>query len=188
MGIINNSENKFKCDKCKFITNSETGLKSHISKKHKKKIESVFCQKCNLCDKELNSTKEIKKHMITHSYKEAQFKCNQCDFIRGDKIDMEVHAGRMHGDSFECGVCDYEGKDLETLDIHLTTCECYKCALCGTRINQLTKIIKHFQDNHKEGKKSCLYGVRHVKPSRENKDVYDKKYHSITSFFPELTD
>ena len=36
--LINNSENKFKCDKCKFTTNSETGLKSHISKKHKKEI------------------------------------------------------------------------------------------------------------------------------------------------------
>ena len=59
---------------------------------------------------------------MTHSYKEAQFKCNQCDFIGGDKIEMEVHAGRMHGDNFECGVCDYEGKDLETLDIHITTC------------------------------------------------------------------
>ena len=32
-------ETKFKCENCKFETNSETGLKSHISKKHKKVIE-----------------------------------------------------------------------------------------------------------------------------------------------------
>ena len=33
---INSTENKFKCDHCKFATNSEPGLKSHESKEHKK--------------------------------------------------------------------------------------------------------------------------------------------------------
>ena len=46
----------------------------------------------------------MKKHMRTHSYKDAVYKCDLCDFIGGDQIEMEVHLAKLHGDNFECGL------------------------------------------------------------------------------------
>ena len=66
---VTEKENKFKCNKCDFETNSETGLKTHTSKKHKQEKdngETAFPQQCKLCDKILKSNKEKKIHMRTH--------------------------------------------------------------------------------------------------------------------------
>ena len=65
--------------------------------------------------------------MRTHSYKLAQFKCDHCDLVGEDEIDMEVHVARTHEEKFECGLCDYAGKNFEALDIHLQTYECEIC-------------------------------------------------------------
>ena len=40
---------------------------------------------------------------------------------------MEVHSAKLNWDKFECGLCDYEATDIENLEIHLSTCEYYKC-------------------------------------------------------------
>ena len=172
-----------------FSTNSEAGLKSHTSKKHKKvkdNAEIVFPKQCTLCDEILKNNKEKKIHMRTHSYKLAQFKCDHCDFVGGDEIDMEVHVARTHEENFECGLCDYEGKDLEALDIHLKTCETYQCGICSEKLSQLPDIKMHFEEKHETCKNSYYpNGVRHIKPSRENKDVYDNKFHSYSSLFLE---
>ena len=63
-----------------------------------------------------------------------------CEFVGGEEIDMEVHNAKRHSDKFECGLCDFEGKDLETLDVHLTTCECYVCGLCEEKFKQLSNV------------------------------------------------
>ena len=36
----------------------------------------------------------MKKHMITHSYKEAKFKCDDCDFVGQNLVSIEVHVRR----------------------------------------------------------------------------------------------
>ena len=41
---------------------------------------------------------------------------------------MEVHVGKCNTDNFECGLCDSKFKDLDTLELHLRTCEIYECA------------------------------------------------------------
>ena len=100
---------------------------------------------------------------------------------------MEVHLARLHGENFECSLCDYTSKDLETLDIHLGTCEIYKCGICGEKILKLTNIKTHFKENHNSCKMDdpCV-GVRHIKQSREHFDVYDQQYHSYLSLLPEI--
>ena len=47
---------------------------------------------------------------------------------------MEIHNTKMHSDKIECGLCDFIGEDLENLDIHLYTCECYSCGLCSEKL------------------------------------------------------
>ena len=110
-------ETKFKCENCKFETNSETGLKKVIEID-----DNGFPKQCSLCDNILANSKDMKKHMRTHSYKDAVYKYDLCEFIGGDEIEMEVHLAKLHGESFECGLCTYNAKDLETLDTHLRFC------------------------------------------------------------------
>ena len=42
----------------------------------------------------------LKKHMKTHSYKEAKFKCEDCEFVGQCRETMEVHMGKAHTDNF----------------------------------------------------------------------------------------
>ena len=107
-----------------------------------------------------------------------------CDFIGGEEIEMEIHTARKHGENYECALCDYESKNLETLDIHLKTCESYICEICYEKIQQLPNVKAHFEAKH-DAKKHTGYpsGVRHVKPSRDNSEVYDNKFHSYQSLF-----
>ena len=123
--------------------------------------------------------------MRTHSYSLVQFKCDLCDFMGYDEIDMDVHAAKFHSDKCECGLCGFEAKDLEDLEIHLTTCEYYTCEVCEEKIRQFTNIKVHFETKHKDYS-NISSGVRNIKPSRENFDIYDRRFHQITSLFPEL--
>ena len=102
-----------------------------------------------------------------------------------DEIDMDVHAAKVHGDKFECGLCEHEAKDNEDLEIHLSTCEYYKCEECGEKIWKFTSIKEHFISKHGN---SDYYrrGVRNVRPSRENSEIYDQKFHSLIELFPEF--
>ena len=57
----------------------------------------------------------MKVHMKTHSYKRAEFKCEECEFCGESELTMEVHLGKNHGEIFECGMCGFVAKDLENL-------------------------------------------------------------------------
>ena len=149
-----------------------------MRKKHKAQKESAennSSKQCNFCDIVLNDEREMKNHMRTHSYSLVQYKCDLCDFMGYDEIDMDVHAAKVHGDKFECGLCEHEAKDNEDLEIHLSTCEYYKCEECGEKIWKFTSIKEHFISKHGN---SDYYrrGVRNVKPSRENSEIYDQNW------------
>ena len=104
-----------------------------MRKKHKGQKEfdgKNSSEQCTFCDLVFNDEKQMKKHMRTHSYSLVQYKCDLCDFMGYYEIDMDVHAAKHHGDKFECGLCEYEAKELEALEIHLLTCECYNCRIC----------------------------------------------------------
>ena len=124
------SDKKFKCDQCNYEAKTENALKNHTSKKHQQITDvddNIYPKECALCDIVLNSNKDMKKHMRTHSFNYVTFKCALCDFIGGEQIEMEIHNARLHSEKNECALCDFEGTNLETIDIHLSTCECYAC-------------------------------------------------------------
>ena len=138
--------------------------------------DNSFTKLCSLCDNILTNRKDMKKHMRTHSYKDAIYKCDICDFIGGDELDMDIDFPKPHGDKFQCGLCDYTAKDLKTLDTHLRTCEIYTCAICGEQILHLTNIKTHFNEKHGTSN-GPFDGVRHIKQPRENIDMYNQQYH-----------
>ena len=80
---------KFQCSKCNFESVSDHGLKVHIKRKHTVMNTDVFPKMCELCERKFENIKEMKKHMKEHSYKDAKFKCEECDFIGQNKITME---------------------------------------------------------------------------------------------------
>ena len=112
--------------------------------------------------------------MRTHSYSLVQFKCDLCDFMGNDEIDMDVHAAKFHSDKCECDLCGFEAKNLEDLEIHLTTCEYYVCEVCQEKIQKFTDIKVHFEAKLKDYS-NIRSGVRNIKPSREIFNIYKKR-------------
>ena len=100
------------------------------------------------------------------------------------EIDMNVHTSKMHGDIPECGLCDYKAKNLEDIDIHLQTCEYFKCVVCSEKLKQFTRTKDPFLTKHKDVNANKP-GVNNIKPSRENSEIYENKYHNLISIFPD---
>ena len=119
-----NDEKQIKCTLCDFETCSDMGMKVHMTRKHTKINTVKYPKKCDLCEKQFGNAAEFKQHMKTHSYKEAKFKCEDCDFVGKSKETMEVHLGRSHTDLFECVFVKLILKVQKT---HLKTCEIFRC-------------------------------------------------------------
>ena len=73
-----NEVENFECDQCKFVTESEHGLKVHKKTKHANLEYPPY--ECEFCDKSFGSNTQLKSHLKTHSYKEA-IKCENCNFL-----------------------------------------------------------------------------------------------------------
>ena len=114
--------------------------------------------------------------MKSHSYREAHYKCEECDFVGESEITMEVHLGKVHSDKYECGLCDFEAMTLENLELHLFSCEVYKCNYCEKKF----KCIKDVKDHIEEMKYSGGYEfIIHLKMDRNSpNEVSDKSYRS----------
>ena len=169
-----------------FFQQHRTWIKNSHEQKQKEFQENDSSQQCTFCDFVFSDERQMKKHMGTHSYSLVQYKCDLCEFFMGyDEIDMDVHAAKLHGDKFECGLCEHEAKDNEDLAMHLSTCEYYKCEECGEKIWKFTSIKEHFLSKH--GNSDCYgQGVWNIKQSRENSDIYDQKFHKLRELFPEF--
>ena len=112
-----------------------------MKKKHGQKFE------CDLCEKVFDIVIEEKIHRKTHSFRiryklmegEEQV-CNNCDFSCKCIYTMEVHIGKCFSDNFEYGICGKKFNDtyIDTLELHLRTCEVYECSECYLKERNLT--------------------------------------------------
>ena len=127
------SEKKIlKCDKCKFSTESETGLKVHNQRKHKD---------CEFCDETFGTKALLEKHLKIHSFKRV-IKCENCSFLATNNLSLNVHEGKVHSGEFGCGLCGFEAGNLETLEMHLHTCEIYTCCRSDDTVRTVSEIKK----------------------------------------------
>ena len=168
-----------KCSECDFSTMSEQGLKTHKKRKHKTANKSeenlTYHKQCDLCEKDLKDKNDMKVHMKTHSYKRAEFKCEECEFCGESELTMEVHLGKNHGEIFECGLCGFVAKDLENLEMHLFTCEFFLCKECDKRFTNLSAIKEHLLDGEHRIVNQYYYEVIHAKQERGNKEEINLK-------------
>ena len=163
-----------KCNQCDFETNSKHGLKIHTARKHTL-INENSSLKCELCDQEFEKQKDLRKHLKSHSYIEARFKCVDCDFVGESNETMEVHVGKEHTNTFECGICNFEAQSHEDIEVHLFTCEIYKCYKCDCKERSINEIKKHTEKHHGSSGHNKLH---HMKMDRNNKnEVCDKVYY-----------
>ena len=168
------TKEKFKCDKCDFECNSKHGLKVHLTRKHTNITNEKFPRKCDLCENKFGNHAELKRHMKSHSYKEAKFKCEDCEFV-GERFEtMEVHMGKCHTDKFECGLCEKNFKDIETLETHLNTCEVYRCRRCFLKETNISNIKAHAERKH-PGLQATL--IFHLKMKRNDKNEVSSTEH-----------
>ena len=163
----------FKCSECEFVSKSKNGLKTHKAKMHTKTKESEYPAECELCEAKLSSEKEMKEHLRLHTYKKSTFKCEDCDYTSENFLTMEVHVGKQHSENLECGLCSYEAKDMEALNLHLTTCQIYVCEDCYYRTKHLHDIREHLNEKHNDFKL-----IIHAKINLKDPEIIDQDFHS----------
>ena len=49
--------------------------------------------------------------------KKSAFKCEDCDYVCEKFPTKEVHVGKFHGEIVECGLCNFEAKIIESLNL-----------------------------------------------------------------------
>ena len=124
----------FECEFCNYKTESERGLKVHVTRKHENLSEKPFPRTCDFCEATVYDQSYLETHLKEHTYKKLEYKCENCDFLFHDMLSLDLHVGRKHSGKFECAICDYEGKNKEDLNTHLHTCETFTCDYCFPRI------------------------------------------------------
>ena len=92
----------------------------HVNRKHQ-----IIWRKCNFLPvsklgKEFRYAGEFKEHMLWHSYQQLKFKCYEQT--------TKMHIWKTHSETIACGMCDFEGKNIKTLDTHTFTREMYQCS------------------------------------------------------------
>ena len=133
-------------------------------------------------DTELDDYQDMKMHMKYHSYKQVEFKCEECGYCCKNEPSMEVHIGKAHCESFECGLCDFVAGDNEKLDTHLFTCEIYECKVCEIRYNTLAELKHHVCNEHQKGQQFIL--IIHAKQNRKNTEEIDCTKHFNYELLP----
>ena len=117
----------------------------------------------------------MKKHIKSHSYKQAKFKCDDCDFVGESELTMEVHIGKQHLEKYECGLCEFEAQNFENL-VHLNTCEVYQCGGCEKIFKTIKEVETHIEEKQYEDGWHFVY---HLKLDRiKSNKVSEKTYHS----------
>ena len=168
----------FKCSKCDCETQYEKGLKTLVRRKHTTIDNEVYPKVCDLCESEITSAENMRKHLKTHSFKDARFKCEDCEFVGESRETMELHSGRAHTDTFECGICENTFGNSENLEAHIRTCEVYRCKRCHLKETNLSNMKAHIQKKHNKEKIPTI--IQHLKISRNSDNEVTYKEHFYT--------
>ena len=97
---------------------------------------------------------EKNRKVITHSYQDRSansiFKCEECNFWGPSDETMTVHYKKTHAEKFTCSLCNFETNEAENLEMHLFTCETFKCNRRDKTFKSLPEIKVHINDEYKK--------------------------------------
>ena len=171
----------FKCSECEFVAKTKSGLKTHKVRIHTKTNSLQYPVECELCEAKLENERNMKEHLKFHSYKKSTFRCEDCDHCSENFLTMEVHVGKHHSGKFECGLCNYEAKDLEALNLHLSTCQVYVCDDCCYRTTHIHEIKDHLEKIHTSRYDFIIHGKVNLKDPEIIDDVNYSKHELCSS-------
>ena len=86
-------------------------------------LDKKNSRKCELCDKHLKNKLQLKKHLNTHSYKPANYKCQEREFVGERHETMDVHIGQHHTDNYECVLFHLFANRFEKMETHVKTAD-----------------------------------------------------------------
>ena len=78
---INHDKSSIVCKFCSFEAKSVAGLKVHMKRKHTFKDIETYPTNCEICKEMIENGLKMKRHMKTHSYICATYKCLDCNLI-----------------------------------------------------------------------------------------------------------
>ena len=74
---------------------------------------------------------------------------NMCEYCDDEFVvygEIEKHVRNTH--TFECQICKFRNENKKKLDMHLFTCEIYKCYTCDYRHKRLIEMKGHCKIKH----------------------------------------
>ena len=147
---------------------------------HSERNKDNFLVACEKCDVKFKSKRELNIHMKTHTYKDNYtgkvlngFKCETCDFTEQDGWSMQILHGKCHSKLFECGLCDFEAKTLENLELppeNMWDLWMWRMWIC---------IKKHFSEN----KKCDASRICHIKMDGNNAELANCKEYNQSDLY-----
>ena len=156
----------YRCEKCKFTTESERGLKVHLKRKHTKLTETSFPLNCDFCEKKCYDNDDLADHLREHTYITLKFKCEDCEFLAGDELSLKVHAERKHTGNFECRICKFKANTEESLNIHF----CFNPKII---LKNLPDLMTHLSNKHPKHVKTT--NITHTKMDRGDSNRVSQK-------------
>ena len=137
-----------KCEKCKFTTESNHGLKIHMRRKRTNLNKEKYPKDCEFCDYDCRSKDDKEFFWRKHTFKKPLVKCDHCDLVGESLLNLQVHIGKLQSWNFECGLCDYVGNTVDNLERHHLTCEVYTCKRCIESFYNLSNVKDHLKAKH----------------------------------------
>ena len=150
----------FKCDQCRFETDTINTMNSHKCEKHEDNLTNNMSS-CDQCDKRFNSNTKLKEHKrSTHNKKLVE--CPMCDYKRSSETEVTEHVEQSHpeksdelNNQFKCEECHHETDSKSNLESHIRRShnkesQPVKCPMCNYQNNSVSTLNKHIEERHPE--------------------------------------
>ena len=96
-----------------------------------------------------------------------------CEYATTSDQELKVHTAEKHSVSLICEICDFKAVKKSIIEIHLVTCELYRCSKCDFKSRRLSQVKTYTKNLHGSGD-HFLY---HLKADRNNPNEVCRTVH-----------
>lgn len=132
----NSKKKNLQCSLCSAMFHFQTQLNKHMNSLHKQEDGSFQPLKCVECNKQFETSKKYRRHMLNHAPK--KYKCTNCSLSFRTTVLLELHQ-RVH---------KFDGI-VNTTDVPV------QCKTCGKILESSMKLWHHNRKVHRPKKIEC---------------------------------